>query len=125
MEIPKGHQAVMPYLILEGAERFIRFAQQVFNAMLTYTANRDDTQLLKHAEVAINGSTIMCCDATEEWKPQPGSFFVYVEDADSTYQTALNNGARSVMELSNQSYGRTCGVSDPCGNTWWITSIQA
>jgi len=28
------------------------------------------------------------------------------------------------MQLSDQSYGRTCGVKDPCGNSWWITSVE-
>lgn len=124
MEIPKGHQAVMPYLMVEGAARFIHFTQQVFQAVLTYATNRDESELLKHAEITINGSVIMFCDATEQWKPQTANFFVYVEDADHTYKTALDNGAESVMELSDQSYGRTCGVRDPVGNVWWVTSIQ-
>ena len=49
--------------------------------------------------------------------------FVYVEDADETYKKAVENGAETVMPPDDQPYGRSCGVTDPFGNVWWITSI--
>jgi uncharacterized glyoxalase superfamily protein PhnB len=49
--------------------------------------------------------------------------FIYVEDADKTFQLALRNGAESIMELTNQEYGRSGGIKDPFGNIWWITSL--
>lgn len=122
MEIPITHQAVMPYLILNGALRFIDFTKNVFNAETTamHTLREDGTVI--HSEIAIDGSTIMFTDATEDWKPQPANLFVYVDNADATYKKALEQGATSLMGLSNQDYGRTCGVTDPFGNVWWITS---
>jgi uncharacterized glyoxalase superfamily protein PhnB len=65
----------------------------------------------------------MYCDATEQWAPQTANLFVYVPNADDTYAVALAAGATVVMEPSTQDYGRTCGVKDPFGNTWWITSV--
>ena len=41
MEIPKGHQAVMPYLMVEDAAKFIEFTKDVFDAELTYRGERD------------------------------------------------------------------------------------
>ena len=38
-------------------------------------------------------------------------------------EKALQAGATSVMPPADQDYGRSCGVKDPCGNTWWITSV--
>ena len=35
---------------------------------------------------------------------------------------ALELGAASVMEPSDQDYGRNAGVADPFGNTWWLVS---
>ncbi len=32
MKIPENYQIVMPYLIVDGAEDFLKFAQQVFGA---------------------------------------------------------------------------------------------
>jgi uncharacterized glyoxalase superfamily protein PhnB len=82
-----------------------------------------DQSGIRHAELQIAGSTIMFTNATEQWPPQTANLFVYVENADSAYARALEAGASSVMDLSDQHYGRTCGVKDPTGNTWWITSV--
>ncbi|MEJ7681898.1 MAG: VOC family protein [Segetibacter sp.] len=124
MEIPKGHQAVMPYLMLADANKFIEFTQKVFNASKTFKRLREDNKTIMHAEIQISGSTIMFCDATEQWKPHTANMFVYVANADETYQKAIDNRAITVMEPANQDYGRSCGVKDPCGNIWWITSVQ-
>lgn len=123
MKIPEGHQAVMPYLIVNGASKFIEFVKEVFGAELTHNVFFEDGKTVMHAQVMINGSTIMLCDASEKWKQQTAHLFVYVESADDTYKKSLEHGATSLMGLSNQEYGRTCGVTDPFGNVWWITSV--
>jgi uncharacterized glyoxalase superfamily protein PhnB len=122
MKIPEGYQAVMPYLILKNAAAFIDFTQKVFDAGLKYKELREDGHTIRHAEVVISDSVIMCAESTEEYPVQTANLFVYVDNADDTYNIALQNGATSVNEPSDQSYGRTCGVSDPNGNVWWITS---
>ena len=123
MNIPTGHQAVMPYLIVNGASKFIEFVKEVFGAELTYNVFFEDGKTVMHAQVMINGSTIMLCDSSEKWKQQTAHLFVYVENADDTYKESLEHGATSLMGLSNQEYGRTCGITDPFGNVWWITSV--
>lgn len=122
MQIPEGYQAVMPYLILKNAAGFIDFTQKVFDAEQKYKELREDGHTIRHAEIAISGSVIMCAESTEEYPVQTANLFVYVENADDTYAKALQNGATSINEPADQSYGRTCGVSDPNGNVWWITS---
>lgn len=125
MTIPKGHQAVMPYLMLKGALKFIDFVEVVFDAKLNTAMHKlhDDGSSVMHSEISISGCTIMFTDATEQWPAQTANLFVYVNDADIAYKRALENGATTVMELSNKEYGRTCGVTDPFGNVWWITSL--
>lgn len=124
MNIPKEHQAVMPYLILKGAKRFSDFAETVFDAKRLHVSHREDGKTIMHAEVQIEDSTIMFADSTEQYPQQTANLFVYVTDADTSYQKALDHGAISVMPLSDKDYGRTCGIKDPCGNTWWITSVK-
>lgn len=124
MNIPQQHQAVMPYLILKGAKKFIDFTETVFGAIVIHTTHREDGKTVMHAEIQIDGSTIMFAESTEEYTPQTANMFVYVPDADAAYQKALDHGAVSVMPLSDKDYGRTCGVKDPCGNTWWITAVR-
>jgi PhnB protein len=124
MKIPNGHQTIMPYLILAGAEKFIEFTRKVFNAIETFKRMREDEKTIMHSEIQIGNSTIMFADTTEQIKEQTAGLFIYVENADETYKKAIDTGATTVMELSNQDYGRTCGVIDPFGNTWWITTVK-
>ena len=124
MDIPSKHQTVMPYLILKNSSKFIDFTKAVFNSKVTHKSFRDDSKkTLGHCELQIEGSTIMFSDATENFQPQTANLFVYVDDADKCFQIALDNGATIFTELSDQDYGRTCSVTDPFGNVWWITSL--
>ena len=124
MNLPSGQQTIMPYLILKGASRFIDFCKKVFDAKDSNQQVLRDDGTVMHAEIILNGSTIMVTDETKDWSQQNANLFVYVPDADETYQKALDNGATSLMGLSDQDYGRTCGVTDPFGNIWWITSVK-
>jgi PhnB protein len=125
MEIPKVHQAIMPYLMLKNADGFIEFTQAVFNADAGMKRLREDVDTIMHAEIMISGCTIMFCEASDQWAVANANLFIYVEDADIAYNLAIANGATTVMPLSDQDYGRTCGVADPFGNTWWITSVKS
>ncbi len=124
MTIPEGYQAVMPYLILKNASGFIDFTEKVFNAKAMHKQVREDGLTIMHAEVDISGSVIMFAESTEPYPVQTANLFVYVDNAEDTYEIALKNGATSVNEPADQPYGRSCGVSDPNGNTWWITSVS-
>lgn len=122
MEIPKGHQTLMPYFIVDGAERFRDFIKTVFDAEMTYEGKGADGSI-GHCEAWIGESTIMFSGSRDPWKPRTSDLFVYVENADRVYKRALDAGATSVMEMSDQNYGRSGGVTDPFGNIWWITSV--
>ncbi|HRO84657.1 MAG TPA: VOC family protein [Niabella sp.] len=124
MKIAKGHQPVMPYLILKNAEGFIDFTKKVFNASEVYKGyDEENPNQIVHAEVQINGCNIMMADVTEDFDTANANLFIYVDDADETYQLALQNGATVVNEIADQSYGRGGGVKDPWGNVWWISSM--
>lgn len=124
LHIPEGYQQVMPHLILKGAADFIKFMKDVFDAVEKMRHKRDE-YIIVHAEITIGGCVIMCADATDAFEPRTGSFFIYVADADATYNKAIASGATPIMPISNQSYGRSGGVTDPFGNQWWITTQVA
>ncbi len=117
-----GHQTIMPYLIVENANKFIEFAKTVFKMELQALTSRSEG-VIKHAELRNEGSTIMLADATPDFRPMPAGLFIYVNDTDEIYQLALDNGATSVMPPDDQPYGRAAGMKDAWGNTWWITSF--
>jgi len=120
--IPEDYQTVTTYLIIKNAVAFIQFMQTVFNAEVVNKHMRDENTIM-HAELKIGNSIIMLADSTPQYAPANANLFIYVEDADATYKKAIDNGAATVTELANQSYGRSCGVKDSFGNTWWITSV--
>lgn len=120
LNIPEGYQRVMPYLIVKGAASFFTFMQTVFGATEKMKVMRDEATIM-HAELQVGTSTIMFTDATEEHPVQNAGLFIYVADCDTTYQQALANGATSIMEPAAQDYGRSAGVLDAFGNTWWIS----
>jgi PhnB protein len=114
-------QVVVPYLVIPNALQFYGFVQKVFGGTETARFLNDD-QSLMHGEVNIGGSKIMFGNASEQWTPQPAGLYVSVQDADETFKKAIDNGATVVMEIQNKDYGRTGGVKDPFGNTWWIVA---
>lgn len=118
---PPHHNRVMPYLIVKNAAELIQFIEEIFGGVISYKALRED-QSIMHAEVNIGESNLMLGEASDQWASQPAGLFIYVENADETYKNALAAGAVSVMEPVTQDYGRSCGIKDPFGNTWWITS---
>src|ERR1700749_2683604 len=111
MKLPESYQQLMPYLIVPDAEKFISFMKTVFGAKERLHILRSEN-VIRHAEINVGDCVIMLDDATEEYKPRPGAFFIYVENADETYRIALENGATSLEPLSDRDYGRTCGILD-------------
>ncbi len=121
IKIPSGYQTVMPYLILKNANGFLQFTKTVFSASEKMKSFRD-ADLIAHAEIQIGDSIIMFSEASDDFPAQAAGLFIYVEKADETYEKALQNGAASIMPPSDQSYGRSCGIRDPFGVSWWITT---
>jgi PhnB protein len=124
MKIPDNHQAVMPYLILNNAAAFLEFTGKVFHSVANDIIYKEDHKTIMHAEITISGSTIMFAQATTQYPAQTAGLFIYVEDADETFASAVQNGARVILALEDKAYGRSGGIQDPSGNTWWITSSK-
>lgn len=122
MEIPSGHQGVIPYLAMDAPGKFLEFVEKAFDATLTYPEERP-VEFKGHFEVSISGCTVMFSGTSEKCKPAPANLFVYVEDADEVYNRALEHGAASLMPPEDTHYGRSGGVKDVFGNEWWMTTI--
>ena len=120
--VPDGYHTVSPYLTVENVPRLLDFVKQVFEAEEKEHLTQPDGSTT-HAEVVIGDSVVMMGQARGEWKPMPGTLYVYVEDTDVVYKRALEAGASSIMEPADQFYGdRNAGVRDPLGNNWWIAT---
>ena len=121
VQLPERYQHVMPYLILENAKGFLSFVKEVFDARETHVTHREDGSIM-HGEVMIGDSTIMFAQASDQWGVNTAGMYVNVSDADETYKKGIAAGATSLMEVSDQSYGRSGGFKDKFGNTWWVVT---
>jgi uncharacterized glyoxalase superfamily protein PhnB len=76
------------------------------------------------AVLRIGDSVVMVSDASAR-EPATAFLYVYVEDADATYDRAIAAGAVSLEAPTNQPYGDRRGmVRDPWGNIWQIATYQ-
>lgn len=120
--VPEGYHSLTPILTVEGASGLIDFLKQAFDAR-EEEIHRGPDGRVRHAELTIGDSIIMLSDANPEFPAITSMINVYTQDVDSTYKRALEIGATSLREPSNQFYGdRTAGVKDRFGNQWWIAT---
>ncbi len=121
MLVPPGFGTLTPYLFAADAHRFIAFLREAFGAEQVGVTLHPDGGVA-HAELRIGGSALMVSAASDRYPARPGSFYLYVENADAALARALACGARQEMAVADMPYGdRQGGVVDPFGNLWWIS----
>ena len=120
---PPGYHSVTPYLLVSNIDAVIEFVEQAFDAQRVLRLVRPDGSVM-HAEMRVDGSPIMFGEPGGQFESMPGQVFVYVEDCDAAYASALAAGGVSVMEptLMVHAGERYGGVRDPGGNVWWIAN---
>jgi PhnB protein len=130
--MPKDASPLSPYLVVSNAAKLIDFYKQVLGATETMRLNQPDGRV-GHAELKINGSTIMLADEFPEMgivspntigaARSPVGIQVYVQDVDAVYKSALAHGATSMHEPADQFYGdRNAQVKDPSGHVWFFAT---
>lgn len=116
--IPEGYHSVTPFLTIPGAAELIDFLKTAFNAREKERISMPDGSLA-HAEVWIGDSIIMLGEPMGGCESMPGAFYLYMDDMDAAYKRALEAGATSTMEPSDQFWGdRLAAVKDRFGNIW-------
>lgn len=122
MYIPEGYGTVFPYMIVEGSDKLTDFLVNVFDASVQGKTVLPSGQNA-NIRIRIGTSTFMISEAREgELKALPSSYYIYVNDVDSTFKTALQNGARKIFDPSDMPYqDRQAGITDPSGNSWFIS----
>ncbi len=113
--IPAGWPALIPRIAVDDPEGLVRFIQHVFGAGGHFQPERP-------SELRI-GDSLLMVGSTVERKSMPAFLYVYVEDADSTFQRALDRGAESIENPQDMPYGdRRAMIRDPWGNVWQIAT---
>jgi PhnB protein len=119
-----GLPAIIPYIIVRPAAQFIDFLKAAFGGTERGRFPTPDG-LIVHAEVSIGNGMIELSDGSSAYAPAPGAVHLYVDDADATYQLALQAGATSIYPVADQHWGdRQGAVKDSFGNHWYIAKAN-
>ena len=114
--------SVQPYLHLRGSEKMIPFLQNAFGGVVQGHVPMSPEGHVLHATVQIGDNTLEIDEARGEFQPMPCHLHLHVDDADAIYARAMRAGATSIDAPSDKPYGRSGGVKDPFGNSWYMTS---
>ncbi len=129
-KIPAGYHSIQPYMMFANCLEAIAFYSKAFNAKEKLCMKNPEGRVA-HAEIQIGDSVIMMADeapamsafAVAHYGGSPVSVLIYTEACDTTYRQALDAGAESLREPTDQPYGdRMAGVRDPFGYKWWIAT---
>lgn len=127
--IPDGYHTVTPLLIIKGAAAAIEFYKKAFGA--TELFRMEDKGKVGHAEIKIGDSPVMIADEYPELgfvSPAtiggtPVSLMIYVEDVDTVFKLAINEGAIERKPVEDQFYGDRSGtLTDPFGHVWTVAT---
>ena len=129
--IPEGFHSVTPICVFKDARKAIEFYKRAFGAQELYAMPGPDGKGVMHAEVQIGDSIIMMgeehpqepCKSAETLGASPISFYIYLENADEAFRTALAAGAEARMPVQEMFWGDRVGtVQDPFGYSWWLAT---
>jgi PhnB protein len=113
--IPEGWHSVTPRLVVHEPAKLVAFLKRALGAT-------GDHHLDRPSQIRI-GDSIVMVSGDEIRKPMPAFLYLYVDDADATYERALKAGALSLESPVDTPYGDRRGmVKDPCGNVWQIAT---
>lgn len=108
-----------------GAPKFIDFLERAFGAEVV-ERHQSDQGFVYHAKVRLGDSIVEMGEAHGQWQPMQSAIYLYVEDVDAAYRQALNAGATSALEPTDQPYGeRSAWVNDEFGNVWYLATWQS
>lgn len=126
--IPEGFHSVTANLVCRDAARAIEFYKKVFGATEKMRMGGPDGKIM-HAELLIGDSLVFLNDpmgppaASEPSAHVPINLYLYVEDADATFNRAVAAGARVNVPLQDMFWGDRYGaVIDPFGHHWGVAT---
>ena len=128
--VPEGYHSVTPTLTIKGASEAIEFYKKAFGANELNRFLGPDGKSIVHAAIKIGDSVIMindenlqmgCMSPTTVGGASSG-IFLYVQDADAVWNTAVSAGAKPQMPMMDAFWGDRFGsIVDPF---WLVRAIS-
>jgi PhnB protein len=128
-------QPTNPYLTIKGAAKAIDFYKKAFLAKENVRMPAPDGKRLIHADLSINGGTVMLSDEFSEHggpaapspnKPVPVAIAIqYTKPAevDATFRRAVDAGCKATMAPSDTFWdARFAMLIDPFGHSWMLNA---
>jgi len=113
---PDGWPTVIPRIFTPDVEGLVAFLRSVFGGEGEVRPNAP-------SEIRIGDCIVMVSDGGGVRDAMPAFLYVYVADADATFERAVAAGAAAIEGPSDMPYGdRRATVRDPWGNVWQIAT---
>lgn len=128
--IPKGYATLTPGLAVRDAASAIEFYKKALGAKVKSSMPGPDGKVM-HAELVIGDSRIMLGEEDVNMgNPSPLSLngspiglYLYVKNADRSFDQAVKAGATVALPMMDQFWGDRAGmIADPYGHKWWLAS---
>lgn len=127
----EGFHNLTPCLVVKDANKAIEFYTKVFDAKENYRNQAPDNKSIMYAELTIGDSKLVLSDEFPEMDSlspptigkSPVSIYLYVDDADRTFDSAISEGAEVIMQMTDAFWGDRWGqLRDPFGHIWSIAT---
>jgi PhnB protein len=132
-------QPLNPYLTVKGASEAIAFYQKAFGATENARLPAQDGKRLMHAELTINGGTLMLSDEFPEFggehavtmaptadKPAGVAIALHYgapADLNAAFRRAVEAGCASLLEPQDMFWNARFGMlRDPFGHRWMMNA---
>ena len=131
--IPDGYHTVTPSFTFKDSKKAIEFYKKAFGAKVLDLFPRPGGQGTMHATIQIGNSIVMmgdempgaenCGKSAATLGGSPISLYLYVPNADATFNQAIEAGGTQTMPVADMFWGDRCGtLKDPFGYSWMIAT---
>ena len=131
--IPEGLQTLTASLVVDGAAQAIDWYRKILGASERGKRHLGPDGKVMHAELQIGSSVVFVSDTMQGAPPavqdgrklggSPVGLNLYLEDCDTVFKKATDNGAKVTMPIGDQFWGdRWGGFTDPFGLHWSVAT---
>ena len=119
--LAKGYPVLSSVTVLDECGRAIDWYKKVLGAKQRLRLDMPGG-MVAHCELGFGDAVLMLgSPMPPQFPSKKACLGIYVKNCDATYSEALNAGARSMQEPTDQFYGdRNARFEDPFGNEWSV-----